>query len=77
MPQSKILISQEWLTTLARWKLVAESGKLTVYTHQKRDAQRILATRNNLPYVSKWEAMEDIESSTLKLDVQRLSSQRA
>ena len=51
LPQSAILMSQEWLTTVARWTLIAESkdgvSQIEVYTSET------LSMKNGLPYLSK------------------------
>ena len=70
LPQSAILISQEWLTTVSRWTFVSgpklkgkEECENLVYPAQG-GAQK-LAMKNGLPYLSKelfWQAMEDIST---------------
>ena len=71
-PQSVILISQEWLTTVARWKTLAQShgssSQVAVFTAKRRNTARALTMKNSLPYLPKsklfWEAMEDIAQNT-------------
>ena len=67
LPQSTILISQEWLTTVAGWTVIAksvgDSNQVEVYTSSSREQPRILAMKNGLPHLSKdlfWEVMQDI-----------------
>ena len=76
LPQSAILISQEWLTTFARWTVIAKAegtsyyiilSQVDVYTSKCRGRPKTLAMKNGLPCLSKdlfWEAMEDIASQT-------------
>ena len=66
LPQSAVLISQEWLTTVARWTVIAKSqgasSQVEVYTSRCRGSPKTLLMKNGLPYLSKdlfWEAMED------------------
>ena len=71
LPQSAILISQEWLATVARWTLTAgpalgSNGECEnrVYTGTRGEAHK-LAMNNGLPYLSNelfWKAMEDISA---------------
>ena len=65
-----ILISQEWLTTVARWTIIADSqdgvSQILAYT-STRGSPKTLSMKNGLPYLSKelfWQAMEDIASQT-------------
>ena len=70
-PQSAILISQEWLTTVARWTFVAGAApggngecENRVCTGARGEAHK-LAMKNGLPYLSKelfWKAMQDIST---------------
>ena len=70
LPQSAILISQEWITTVAGWAVIADSrdgvSQILVYTSTRGDP-RTLSMKNGLPYLSKelvWQAMEAIASKT-------------
>ena len=53
LPQSAILISQEWLTTVARWTIIAEFkegvSQVEVYT-STRGSPKTLSMKNGLPY---------------------------
>ena len=67
LPQSTILVSQEWLTTIAGWKFVSGpkpgSGSESRVTPAGSTRSYVLNMRNGLPYLSKelfWVAMEDV-----------------
>ena len=67
LPQSTILVSQEWLTTIAGWKFTSGprpgSGSESRVTPAGSTKSYVLNMRNGLPYLSKelfWLAMEDI-----------------
>ena len=68
LPQSAILISQEWLTTIARWTFVSGprlhgKGECENKVYTARGGAHVLEVKNGLPYLSKelfWQAMEDI-----------------
>ena len=67
LPQSTILVSQEWLTTIAGWKFVSGpkpgSGSESRVTPAGSTKSFVLNMRNGLPYLSKelfWLAMEDV-----------------
>ena len=67
LPQSTILVSQEWLTTIAGWKFISEpkqgSGSESRVTPAGSTQSYVLSMRNGLPYLSKelfWLAMEDV-----------------
>ena len=67
LPQSTILVSQEWLTTIAGWKFMSGpkpgSGSESRVTPAGSTKSYVLNMRNGLPYLSKdlfWLAMEDI-----------------
>ena len=62
-----ILVSQEWLTTIAGWKFVSGpkpgSGSESRVTPAGSTKSYVLNMRNGLPYLSKelfWLAMEDV-----------------
>ena len=61
--QSMTLISQEWITALARWKLVAEAGQVNVYTQRNPNVPRGLPMRNYLSKELFNEAMKDISKT--------------
>ena len=72
LPNSAILIFQEWLTVVAGWKVIAArrggEGCVDVYTAQNPNNPQGLTMSNGLPYLSKqlfWEAMEDIARNTM------------
>ena len=67
LPQSTILDSQEWLTTIAGWEFISGpkpgSGSEGRVTPAGSTTSYVLSMRNGLPYLSKglfWLAMEDI-----------------
>ena len=67
LPQSTILVSQEWLTTIAGWKFISGpkpgSGSESRVTPAGSTKSYVLSMRNGLPYLSKelfWLAMEDV-----------------
>ena len=67
LPQSTILVSQEWLTTIAGWKFISGpkpgSGSESRVTPAGSTKSYVLNMRNGLPYLSKelfWLAMEDV-----------------
>ena len=67
LPQSTILASQEWLTTIAGWEFTSGpkpgSGSESSVTPAGSTTSYVLSMRNGLPYLSKelfWLAMEDI-----------------
>ena len=67
LPQSTILVSQEWLTTIAGWEFTSGpkpgSGSESRVTPAGSTESYVLSMRNGLPYLSKelfWMAMEDI-----------------
>ena len=67
LPQSTILVSQEWLTTIAGWKFTSGpkvgSGSESRVTPAGSAKSYVLSMRNGLPYLSKelfWLAMEDV-----------------
>ena len=67
LPQSTILVSQEWLTTIAGWRFISGpkpgSGSESRVTPAGSTKSYVLNMRNGLPYLSKelfWLAMEDI-----------------
>ena len=67
LPQSTILVSQEWPTTIAGWKFISGpkpgSGSESRATPAGSTKSYVLSTRNGLPYLSKelfWLAMEDV-----------------
>ena len=71
LPQSAILISQEWLTTVASWTVIAKSvgtsSQVEAHTPRSRGSPKSLAIKNGFPYLSKdlfWEAMQDISAQT-------------
>ena len=66
-PQSTILVSQEWPTTIAGWRFISGpkpgSGSESRVTPAGSTKSYVLNMRNGLPYLSKelfWLAMEDI-----------------
>ena len=72
LPSSAILVSQEWLTTIAGWTFVS-GPKLSNNTCENKvylagaDKLFVLSMKNGLPYLSKelfWRAMEDIAGRT-------------
>ena len=67
LPQSTILVSQEWLTTIAGWEFTSGPkvgvGSESRVTPAGSTESYVLSMRNGLPYLSKelfWLAMEDI-----------------
>ena len=67
LPQSTILVSQEWLTTIAGWKFISGpksgSGSESRVIPAGSTKSHVLSMRNGLHYLSKelfWLAMEDI-----------------
>ena len=67
LPQSTILVSQEWLTTIAGWEFISGpkpgSGSESRVTPAGSTKSYVLSMRNGLPYLSKelfWITMEDI-----------------
>ena len=65
LPQSTILVSQEWLTTIAEWEFTSGpkdgSGSECRVTPAGSTKSYVLSIRNGLPYLSKelfWMAME-------------------
>ena len=67
LPQSTILVSQEWLTTIAGWTFTSGpkqgSGSESRVTPAGSTKSYVLSRRNGLPYLSKelfWLAMEDV-----------------
>ena len=67
LPQSTILVSQEWLTTIAGWKFTSGpksgSGSESRVIPAGSTKSYVLSMGNGLPYLSKelfWLAMEDI-----------------
>ena len=70
LPNSAILVSQEWLTTIAGWTCVSgpKPGLKNSVCDNKvypagADSSSVLSMKNGLPYLSKelfWRAMEDI-----------------
>ena len=70
LPNSAILVSQEWLTTIAGWTFVSGSkpGLKNSVCENKvypagADSSFVLSMKDGLPYLSKelfWRAMEDI-----------------
>ena len=64
LPQSTILVSQEWLTTIAEWEFTSgpsESGSECRVTPAGSTKSYVLSIRNGLPYLSKelfWLAMD-------------------
>ena len=67
LPQSTILVSQEWLTTIAEWKFTSGpksgSGTECRVTPAGSTKSYVLSIRNGLPYLSKdlfWLAMEHL-----------------
>ena len=67
LPQSTILVSREWLTTIAGWKFISGpkpgSGSESRVTPAGSMKSYVLNMRNGLPYLSKelfWLAMEDV-----------------
>ena len=67
LPQSTILVSQEWLTTIAGWEFISGpkpgSGSESRVTPAGSTKSYVLSMRNGLPYLSKelfWLAMEDV-----------------
>ena len=70
LPQSAILVSQEWLTTIAGWTFVSgPKPRLEGSVCENKvypagaDKSYVLSMKNGLPYLSKelfWMAMEDI-----------------
>ena len=66
--QSAILVSQEWLTTVAGWRLICKPGSGDSTSENRvtpagSKTSYVLNMRNGLPYLSKelfWMAMEDI-----------------
>ena len=67
LPQSTILVSQEWLTTIAEWEFTSGpksgsgSGSECKVTPAGSTESYVLSIRNGLPYLSKelfWLAME-------------------
>ena len=64
LPQSTILVSQEWLTTIAEWEFVSGpsgSGSECRVTPAGSTQSYVLNIRNGLPYLSKelfWLAMD-------------------
>ena len=74
LPQSAILVSQEWLTTIAGWTFTSGpkegSGSESRVTPAGLSASYVLNMRKGLPYLSKdlfWLAMEQISKrATLK-----------
>ena len=67
LPQSTILVSQEWLTTIAGWEFTSGpkpgSGSENRVTPAGSTESYVLSMRNGLPYLSKelfWKAMEDV-----------------
>ena len=70
LPNSAILVSQEWLTTIAGWTFVSgpKPGLKNSVCENKvylagADKSFVLSMKNGLPYLSKelfWRAMEDI-----------------
>ena len=74
LPQSTILVSQEWLTTIAGWTFTSgpnsESGSESRVRPAGRTTSYVLNMRNGLPYLTKelfWLAMEHISKrATLK-----------
>ena len=57
LPQSVILVSHEWLTTVAQWMIVAnsvgKSSQVEAYTPQHRGVPWALAMKHGLPYLCK------------------------
>ena len=67
LPQSTILVSQEWLTTIAGWEFTSGPkegvGSESRVTPDGSAESYVLNMRNGLPYLSRalfWLAMEDI-----------------
>ena len=67
LPQSTILVSQEWLTTIAEWEFTSGpksgSGTECRVTPAGSTKSHVLSIRNGLPYLSKelfWLAMEHL-----------------
>ena len=70
VPNSAILVSQEWLTTIARWSFFSgpKPGLKNSVCENKvylagADSSFVLSMKNGLPYLSKdlfWRAMRDI-----------------
>ena len=64
LPQSTILVSQEWLTTIVEWKFTSGptgSGSECRVTPAGSSKSYVLSIRNGLPYLSKelfWLAMD-------------------
>ena len=65
LPQSTILVSQEWLTSIAGWEFISGpkpgSGSESRVTPAGSTKSYVLSMRNGLPYLSKelfWQAME-------------------
>ena len=65
LPQSTILVSQEWLTTIAEWEFTSGpqsgSGSERRVTPAGSSKSYVLSIRNGLPYLSKelfWLAMD-------------------
>ena len=69
LPNSAILVSQEWLTTIAGWTFVSgpKPGLKNSICESKvypagADSSYVLSVKNGLPYLSKelfWRATED------------------